>query len=389
MAMIMKQSSRVIALTFMLCFVSFIASCNANSDKKEMVVWNVQVAKVTTADIPQYIDALGSLSAMKAVTISPVVDGKISKIFFSNGQTVSEGDVIAQLDSQQAQAQFNKAQAVYVSEQQKYERYKQLSAQEIGNISRQELDDQRANLETAKADQEEKKADLDQLSIKAPFSGILGEFKYNEGDYITAGTVLVDLVNKSRLLADYNIPQSYLTQLKKGQRATIRVKALPNQSFTGTVNFISPTIDDSTRTVTVQALVPNPDDKLLPGMFVKVHQQIGTEKNVLVVPDQAVLADVKGYYVYRVVDNKATQVYIELGTRQGGLAQVKSGIKVGDTIVVLGQQKLQDGSAVNIITATDKTSDTNTGQSSAAPLTEHMSSQDESSTNQPSTNTSS
>lgn len=387
--MIMKQWSRVTALTFMLCFVSFIASCNANSDKKETVVWNVQVAKVTTADIPQYINALGSLSAMKAVTVSPVVDGKISKIFFSNGQTVGENDVIAQLDSQQAQAQFNKAQAVYVSEQQKYERYKQLSAQEIGNISRQELDDQRANLETAKADQEEKKADLDQLSIKAPFSGILGEFKYNEGDYITAGTVLVDLVNKSRLLADYNIPQSYLTELKKGQRATIRVKALPNQSFTGTVNFISPTIDDSTRTVTVQALVPNPDDKLLPGMFVKVNQQIGTEKNVLVVPDQAVLADVKGYYVFQVVDNKATQVYIELGTRQGGLAQVKSGIKVGDIIVVLGQQKLQDGSAVNIVTGADKAPDTTNSQPSITSLTGDTSSQDESSTNQPSTNTSS
>ena len=307
--------------------------------------------------------------------------------------------MIAQLDSQQAQAQFNKAQAVYVSEQQKYERYKQLSAQEIGNISRQELDDQRANLETAKADQEEKKADLDQLSIKAPFSGILGEFKYNEGDYITAGTVLVDLVNKSRLLADYNIPQSYLTELKKGQRATIRVKALPNQSFTGTVNFISPTIDDSTRTVTVQALVPNPDDKLLPGMFVKVNQQIGTEKNVLVVPDQAVLADVKGYYVFQVVDNKATQVYIELGTRQGGLAQVKSGIKVGDTIVVLGQQKLQDGSAVNIVTAADKAPNTTNSQPSITSSTGDTSSQgepskgeasqDESSTNQSSTNISS
>ena len=331
---------------FSLWFIGFVITGYAAN---ETVVWNVRVGKAKLASIPQYISALGSLTAMKAVAISPVVDGKISQINFSNGQMLVEGDVIAQLDSQQAQAQVNKAQASYKSAQQKYERYKQLSAQGIANISRQELDDQRANLETTKAELAEKQADLDQLSIKAPFSGVLGEFKYNAGDYINAGNALVKLVNKTQLLVNYDIPQNYLSSLKKGQRATISVRAFPDDTFTGTVNFISPTVDDSTRSVTVQALVPNPDQILLPGMFVKVNQEIGTKNNILVVPDQAVLADVKGYYVFQVVGNKVSQVYIKLGTRHGGEAQIKSGIKEGATIVILGQQKLQDGSQVNVL----------------------------------------
>ena len=228
--------------------------------------------------------------------------------------------------------------------------------QNIGNISRQELDDQRASLESAKAELQEKQADLDQLSIKAPFSGVLDEFQFNEGDYINAGDNLVSLVNKTELLANYNIPQGYLTDLKTGQTAYIKVKAFPKATFTGTVNFVSPTVNDSTRTVTVQALIPNPDGQLLPGMFVHVKQKIGTKKNVLVVPDQAVLADVKGYYVFQVIDGKASQVYVEIGDRHNGLAQIKKGIKAGATIVVLGQQKLQDGSSVTVLKASAKPS---------------------------------
>ena len=347
---LLRDWNIVMRCVFAALLMSLVTSGYAD---KETVVWNVRVGKVKLTSIPQYISALGSLTAMKAVAISPVVDGKISEINFSNGQMLVKDDVIAQLDSQQAQAQVNKAQASFRSAQQKYERYKQLSAQGIANISRQELDDQRANLDTAKAELAEKQADLDQLSIKAPFTGILGEFKYNQGDYINAGDTLVDLVNKTQLLANYNIPQNYLSDLKKGQRASISVRAFPDETFTGTVNFISPTVDDSTRTVTVQALVPNPDQKLLPGMFVKVNQEVGTEDNVLVVPDQAVLADVKGYYVFEVVGNKVSQVYVELGTRHGGEAQIKSGIKEGATIVVLGQQKLQDGSLIKVLSGDD------------------------------------
>lgn len=317
----------------------------------------VHVAQAKQTDFPEYLQALGSMSAVKAVTISALVDGAISKIFYSNGQSVTKDTVVVQQDTQQAQAKVDKAQASYLSQQQKYERYKQLQTEQIADISQQEIDDQKANLATAKAELSEQEAALDDLSIKAPFSGTLGEFTVKAGDYVTAGTMLVKLVNSTQLLANYNIPQNDKPQLKIGQTVRVSVKAYPDKVFYGTVNFISPTVNDATRTLTIQALVGNPDGLLSSGMFVQVKQQIAVQKGVTVVPDQAVLADVKGYYVFKVVGNKASQVYVKLGTRQDGQAQITDGLQAGDTVVTLGQQKLQDGSVITVLP--DETKDDN------------------------------
>jgi membrane fusion protein, multidrug efflux system len=311
--------------------------------------YSVNVGKVKVTNFPKYISALGSLSSVQAVTISPVVDGKISKIFYSNGQEVAKDAVMVQLDSLQEQAKVDKAQATYQSELQKYERYKQLESQNIADISKQELDDQKANLATAKAELNEQQASLDEMSIEAPFAGTLGKFEFKAGDYVTAGDTVVKLVNTKQLLVNYNIPQNYLKDLKKGQTVNIKVKAYPDKVFYGTVNFVSPTIDESSRSLAVQALVGNPDGVLLPGMFVRVKQQIAEQKDVLTVPDQSVMADIKGYYVFTVDNGKASQAYITLGTREKGMAQVLSGLKEGDAIVTVGQEKLQDGSLISVL----------------------------------------
>ena len=305
----------------------------------------VNVAKVTTTDIPKNVSALGSLTAIQKVVISSEDNGRVSKINFSDGAEVNQGMPIIQLDDVEAEANYKSAVTNYKLAQQKYERSKQLLNEAI---SKQELDALKADVDNKQSLVQTAQAALSKKQISAPFTGILGAFKVQEGDYVKAGDPLVNLVNLSELRADYNLAENLLPQLKKGQLVKVTVNTYPDKAFFGSVNFISPTIDQSTRSIAVQAVIPNKEHVLSPGMFVHLSQQVGTFKNALVVPSQAISADVKGYFVYRIIDNKAVQTYVNTGERQNDQVQVLSGLKLDDVIVVAGQQKLSDGSLVSI-----------------------------------------
>ncbi|MCH9644673.1 MAG: efflux RND transporter periplasmic adaptor subunit [Gammaproteobacteria bacterium] len=305
----------------------------------------VNVTKVGTETIPDTVPALGSLSAIRKVTISSEDDGRVSKINFSDGAEVSKDMPIIQLNNVEAQAAYQQAVTDYQLAQQKYNRSKQLLDQAI---SQQDLDALKADVATKQAAVQSAQAALSKKQVLAPFSGVLGAFQVQVGDFVHAGDPIVTLVNLNELHANYNIAENLLPKLKNNQLVKIKVSTYPDKTFYGTVNFISPTINQATRTVAIQATVPNKDNLLKPGMFVHAEQQIEVLKNAIVVPEQAILADVKGYYVYKVVGNKAAQVYIKVGTRLNGRAQVLSGLSVGDEIVTAGQQKLNDGSIISV-----------------------------------------
>lgn len=306
----------------------------------------VNVAKVTYGDIPQAITALGSLSALKHVIISSEVPGRVSAINFKDGQQVGRGMPIVQLDNQQAAALYQTAVTQFHLARQKYERSKQLV--NIA-ISKQDLAVLKAMVATSQAGVQKALADLNEKQVIAPFSGVLGAFSVQVGDYVTAGEQLVTLTNSKQLRADYNLPEKELPSIQAGQLVSVTTSAYPEKVFYGTVTFISPTISQASRMVAIQTLVDNPKGLLSPGMFVHLSQQIGTIKNAIIIPDGAISADIKGYFVYKVIGNKVVQDYITIGMRIGGKAQILKGLAVGDTIVVAGQQKLQDGSVIQVV----------------------------------------
>jgi membrane fusion protein (multidrug efflux system) len=306
----------------------------------------VNVVQVRTGNIPQTITALGSLTAQKHVVISSETAGRIAAINFKDGQQVARGMPIVQLDNQQAKAMYQTAVTQFHLARQKYERSKQLV--DIA-ISKQNLAVLNAMVATSQAAVQKALADLNEKQVVAPFSGVLGAFQVQAGDYVSAGSPLVTLVNTEQLRADYNLPEKDLPSLKVGQLTSVMTSAYPKKVFYGTVTFISPMVSQSSRMVAIQALINNSKNLLSPGMFVHLSQQIGTIKNTIIIPAAAIVADIKGYFVYKVVGNKVVQNYITVGMRIDAKAQVLKGLTVGDTIVVAGQQKLQDGSTIKII----------------------------------------
>ena len=245
----------------------------------------VEVAHVTAGNIPKSIEALGSLSAVQNVTVSAATSGRISAINFKSGQSVAKGMPIVQLDNQQAQADYQTAVTEYKLALQKYNRSKNLVNEAI---SKQDFAILQADVATKESTVQSKLADLNEKRIVAPFSGVLGAFQVQAGDYVKDGDPLVTLVNTAQLRADYNIPEQNLPELKIGQLIMIKTSAYPNQIFYGTVNFISPIISPDSRMVAVQALIDNSKGPLFPGMFVHLSEELGTIKNAIIIPAAAI-----------------------------------------------------------------------------------------------------
>ena len=311
----------------------------------------VQATKVVTANIPKVASSLGSLVATQKVTISSEVDGRIAKILFKNGQEVAKGMPIAQLDDTQAAADYQKAVTQMQLSRKSYQR-----GQQAGDaISKQKLQELKATMLSDQADLQSKQATLNEEEITAPFSGVLGAFKVNQGDFITKGSPIVTLVNIDDLQVNYPLGEDLFPELKKNQLCTITSNAYPGKVFYATVNYISPTINEDTRTVAVQALISSTEDQLRPGMFVQVEQQLALQKSALVVPSQSVLADVKGYYVYKIIANKASKITVTIGTRTKGQVQILTGLKAGESVVTAGQEKLSDGSVITVSANTPAT----------------------------------
>lgn len=305
----------------------------------------VQVATVKAQSVPVYVNALGSLTALQSVTVSSESDGRVAKIFFKNGSQVGKNMPILQLDNVKAKATYTSAVTALNLARRKYDRAKLLPT---GAISQQDLEALKADVESNEATVKSDLALLNQKTITAPFAGVLGAFNVQVGDYIKAGDPIVSLVNTGQLRANYTVAQALLPKLKMGQLVQIKVDAHPQKTFYGTVNFISPTVNPTTRATPVEALVQNKKNLLAPGMFCHISQQIGTDKHALMIPEEAVSADIKGYYVFKVVKNQVAQTYVTTGTRLNGSVQITKGLKAGDRVVIAGMQKLQDGSHVTI-----------------------------------------
>ena len=307
----------------------------------------VEVAKVKQMTIPNEISALGSLVALKTVTVSSEVEGRVAKIFFKDGAIVGKGMPIVQLDNEQAKANYDSAVTALTLSKKKYQRG--LTVAKIGAISQENVDTLKAQVESDKAKVKSMLAALNQKEIMSPFDGVLGAFKVQVGDYVNSGDSLVSLVNTDQLKAEYSVPENFKPELKLNQNVTIITSAYTKKKFYGTVTYIAPSVNEDTRSIPLQAMVNNRNKLLSPGMFIHVTQAISENKNALVVPEQAVSASIKGYQVYKVVNSKVALIDVQIGVRKNGMVQILKGLKLGDIVVTAGQQRLQDGSRIQIV----------------------------------------
>ncbi|MCP4476266.1 MAG: efflux RND transporter periplasmic adaptor subunit [Gammaproteobacteria bacterium] len=313
----------------------------------------VQATKVSQQLQSPTLSMIGLLEAQKSVMITPLIAGTIRAVKFSPGERVKKGQILIVLNDDIYRAQLNADRVKLETLTTDYKRYKSLAAR--GITSQQTLDSAFSDMRAQEAEMALTQSKVDQMTLHAPFTGNLGSSSVNVGAYAAIGQPLVRLVNTDKLLAKYSVPGEYFPKLKVGQSVSVKSDAYPKRAFKGKVSFVSPILDTDTNTIAVHALVDNAPsgdepghNALTSGMYVQIIQEVGSAKQVLVIPNTALVATISGVEVYQINNGRATAKAIKIGHHVGNKVIVKQGLKLGDQIVIAGQEKLKDGSHINV-----------------------------------------
>ncbi|SMS08792.1 putative RND efflux membrane fusion protein [Pseudomonas viridiflava] len=336
----------------------------------------VSVAVVNAVELPwqSRLPAIGTLKAVQGVDLSLEIAGTVKALLFESGQKVRVGQPLLQLDSDVERALLGTAEADLGLAQVEHGRGSRLVGDQA--ISRGDFDKLAAQLKKAGATVAQLKASLAKKQILAPFSGTIGIRQVDVGDYLASGTVIATLQDLSSLYVDFHVPEQALPKLSVGQRVQVSVSAYPGQSFDATISAINPRVDESTRNVLIRATQPNPDGRLLPGMFVDLQVILPSAPSQIVVPESAITYSLYGNSVYVVVARQTEagksesnprdepqltveRRFVKTGEHREGKVVILEGLKAGDQVVSGGQLKLDNGAHVAISADATQTNDNN------------------------------
>ncbi|WP_428635170.1 efflux RND transporter periplasmic adaptor subunit [Sedimenticola sp.] len=307
----------------------------------------VEAQPVTVGEIVRSADTVGNLLGYEAVVLRPQIQGKVEKILFEEGQPVTAGQPMVQLDDDQYRAELDEAVANRDLSDANYRRTQELIKRKVA--SQTDKDKAYAELQANKARVALKKEALSKTVLAAPFDGIAGLRAVSVGDVVTPGQALVEVVDIDPIKVDFRVPEKYVGEVQQGQQIKIRVDAFPGEKFIGEVYAVAPLIDSNGRNLQMRATVPNADSRLRPGMFARVELAMKRYENAISVPEEAIVPMGDKQLVYRIKDGKAEMVPVKLGIRHQAMVQVVQGLEPGDVVITAGQIKVRPGAPVNPI----------------------------------------
>jgi len=280
-----------VALIFMMILI--LTGCQEkNKAVVEKEVIPVKVIKVELQSIKNTLDYVDDIKAQDEAIIYPKVNGKIIEKIKEEGDKVNKGDVVAYIDRDEVGFKFEKA------------------------------------------------------PVESPLTGIIGRIYVDKGTSVTPQSPIALVIDMDKVKIKLDITEEFLSRIALAQEAQVSLQAYPNEKFKGIVSKISPVLDLETRTAPIEIIIPNSDHRLKSGMFAKVQLILAEHKDVVVIAKEAIMGRDLEVYVYVIEANIAHQKKIKLGIHQGAFYEIIEGLKSGDLVVVMGQQKLYDGALV-------------------------------------------
>ncbi|BCD86906.1 resistance-nodulation-cell division (RND) efflux membrane fusion protein [Pseudomonas solani] len=360
----------LIMLGVVILVVAALAAYKVFSIKQQIAMFtapkpaiSVSAAKAVEQPWQERLPAIGSLKAFQGVDLTVEVGGTVQDVLFLSGEKVTLGQPLIQMDSDVEKASLATAEATLALARVEFERGRSLVNRQ--NISKSEFDRLSSELQKSTASVAQLKAMLAKKRIVAPFSGTIGIRQVDVGDFLSSGTTIATLQDLGTLFVDFYLPEQAVPKLAIDQRVRINVAAYPGEFFEGTVAAINPKVEDSTRNLQVRAMLQNPDNKLLPGMFANLEVLLPGDTARIVVPETAITYTLYGNSVY-VIDAKkgedgqvqkddkgepmlvVERRFVETGARRDGKVVVLKGLKPEEQVVTAGQLKLDNGSHVAI-----------------------------------------
>ena len=320
----------------------------------------VDAKSVRVDNIVVNMEVVGNLKALDAIDVTSEINGIITKINFTEGQSIQKGEVLFLLDSNIEKAEITIQKADVDRWTALLERRQRLarSAEKLSktkNIARTRLDqlltdetEALAQLQIAKAKLIIAQNNLYKKIIKAPFNGVAGLKLKSIGEYLEPGEIVTSLDSIDPIELDFEVPESVISSLKIATEINAFTRAWGEEVFTGIIKSVNTRVNLESRSITVRAEINNSNLKLKPGMFMMVKLPIITRKNAIIVPEESVLTDGTQRTIYVIKDGVTKSKPVKLGQRLPGEVEVLEGIPSDAIVITGGIQKVRDGSKVII-----------------------------------------
>jgi membrane fusion protein (multidrug efflux system) len=313
----------------------------------------------------EQLTAIGTLISSHGVDITSQVAGIVTEVYVQSGEDAKQGDKLVQLDIAVELADLASSKATLQEAEVAYQRQADLIAKKV--TSEANVDTARAKRDTAQAATKRIEAVIAQKTILAPLAGRLGIRKVERGQYVSPGMTLVTMQALDPMRVDFPMPEQAIGKLQVGQEIEVTVDAYPNDVFKGKIESLDARVAENTRTLLVRGSLPNPDRKLLPGMFANVVVMVGRPRDVVTVPRTAVTYGLYGDSVYvvqpapgktgdaaantgKAEERKliAERRFVKAGQARDERVAITTGLNAGDEVVTTGQLKLNPGAAIRV-----------------------------------------
>ena len=334
----------------------------------------VEIARVRIGPLNEKVFLVGALKPVAQVDVVSKMTGRIDQLKAEIGDWVQKGTLIAKVDEDEVRQQVNRAAAALevakasLSQKQtdleilKKELDRTIELHENQLIPRRDLDTAEARyrgaiaqeklaeaqIDQAQAELRELRVRLDNTSILAPISGLVGRRHLDNGALVNPSMPVVSLVDLSTMVMEINAPEKDLVKIRTGLDAGIVLDAYPERNFKGRVIRLSPVLDPATRTGSVEIEVPNPNMLLKAEMFARVELDLGTRHNTLLIPREALVSHDQQRGVFKFQDDTARFQAVDAGVSQGGEVEVISGLKEGEAVITLGVNLVKNGDKVRL-----------------------------------------
>lgn len=332
---------------------------NAESASQQQVIY-VKVHAVSTTDFSKSISLPGILKPRDEVMISADISGTVEGINVDIGSKVEKDDLLCKIDDTVYKLQYNKALTALNTEkirfediEKNYQRNKKLY--EVEAISQMQFESQESqykiskeNLSRVQFDFELAQENLLNTEIRTPISGLVSLKNISRGETATPGKVIFAVVATDSMYVEAGVSEEYINLISKGQEVQIKVDTLNNQMYAGIVTNVGPVPNNATKTYPVKILVDNPEQKLKSGMFASIEIVTDEHKNTLAVPKNSVLSENGRKYVFVEDNGRARKKYVKLGFANEDYYEVLDGLQENVRVVVVGNNKLKDGSKIEI-----------------------------------------
>ncbi len=344
----MKQRIGILIL-FIAAQILLFTSCSedAAEEKKEEKYTNVEVITLKSQEYTDYVTIVGTIEPYNDAKISHETGGIIDRIVKDKGSYVSKGDTILILDNQSFKASMEAAKAQYELADVRFQKQQEVYNQNVG--SEFEFLNAKYNRNQLKAVYDQARVMYEKSFIKAPFNGIVDSRLFDEGEFLPPATQVVRVIDATRLKIVAGVPERYAADIKVGAKTKVYIKELFDEPFDGKINYVGRALDPANRTFPVEILITNKNGLIKPDMLAEVSITKSVYENIVTVPEEVVTRTDNSYIVFVVNNGKAELRNVEILSRKGESVAVKSGLKEGDKLVVVGFQNLVDGENVSIV----------------------------------------